>query len=124
MDFFWVLEQALNTSLHKELNKSLQLCIKKLLLNVELFHLGKTFYSQLLPILPEPSPKWHELIPLCVTLPPGETCACPSDVCGVHVFCDPGDAEDTGVDAAAAAASAGGRSSSSLPLIKTDRFSH
>lgn len=46
-------------------------------------------------------------------LPPGETCVCPSDVCGVQVFCDPGDAEDTEVDAAAAAASAGGRSSSS-----------
>lgn len=45
-------------------------------------------------------------------LPPGESCVCPSDVCGVHIFCDPGDAEDTDVDAAAAA-SAGGRSSSS-----------
>lgn len=43
----------------------------------------------------------------------------------MHVFCDPGDAEDTGVDAAAAAAaSAGGRSSSSLQLIKADRSSH
>lgn len=37
----------------------------------------------------------------------------------MHIFCDPGDAEDTDVDAAAAA-SAGGRSSSSLRLRKRD----
>lgn len=67
---------------------------------------------------------WHKLISLHLTLPPGESCVCPSDVCGVHIFCDPGDAEDTDVDAAAAAASAGGRSSSSLQLRKTDRSSH
>jgi len=61
---------------------------------------------------------------LHITLPPGETCVCPSDVCGVQVFCDPGDAEDTGVDTAAAAASAGGRSSSSLQMTEADRSFH